>query len=278
MGKKIVFFDIDGTVWDWKQQVPDSCYEAIGRLRENGHLAFICSGRAYANLRADSLKKAGFDGVVAACGGYVEIDGKVIYNRILEQDVVKLSVETVNKYMLPVVLEGPEKHWISDWGFDKDVFVDRMYKTMGNRAVTMHGYTEDMYINKFSADVLRKTDYKMIKEILAPHYVFIEHGITPDFEYVEEDGDETVMGVIEAVPHGVTKATGVKLACESLGIDFEDTYAIGDSANDIDMFNGVRHSICMGNGADCAKAAAEFVTTDIYDNGIMNALEKYGLI
>ena len=53
---------------------------------------------------------------------------------------------------------------------------------------------------------------------------------------------------------------------------------LGDSVNDLDMLSFVGHGIAMGNGTPLAKEAAEFVTTDIYDDGIKHAMEHYGLI
>ena len=65
---------------------------------------------------------------------------------------------------------------------------------------------------------------------------------------------------------------------EEIGIAKEDTYAFGDSANDVEMLEFVAHGIAMGNGTDVAKNAAEFITTDIHKDGIWNGLKHYGLI
>ena len=43
--KRYFFFDIDGTLWNYQMQIPESAVWAIRKLRENGHYAFICSGR-----------------------------------------------------------------------------------------------------------------------------------------------------------------------------------------------------------------------------------------
>ena len=43
---KTVFFDIDGTIWDDDMVIPESTLEAVATLKANGHLAFICTGRA----------------------------------------------------------------------------------------------------------------------------------------------------------------------------------------------------------------------------------------
>ena len=41
MEKSAVFFDIDGTLWDYTNYIPESTRKGIKKLRENGHLAFI---------------------------------------------------------------------------------------------------------------------------------------------------------------------------------------------------------------------------------------------
>ena len=52
---KAVFFDIDGTIWDNKMRIPQSAIDGIRRLRANGHLAFINSGRAKSNILDENL-------------------------------------------------------------------------------------------------------------------------------------------------------------------------------------------------------------------------------
>ena len=74
--KKAVFFDIDGTLWDFHNQIPESTVTAIRTLRKNGHYAFICSGRSRAYIRHPDLFAVGFNGLVAGCGTHVELDGK----------------------------------------------------------------------------------------------------------------------------------------------------------------------------------------------------------
>lgn len=260
--QKIVFFDIDGTLWDSKMQIPTSTYEAMRKLRENGHKAFICSGRSRGNIKAENLMSLGFDGVIAACGNHVEMDGKILHEYIMEGELLKKSIEVLRKYHMPVVLEGPVDHWIDVTGFEEDPYVDFLYEQLGDHAHPLLGYEEGMRINKFSADIIKDTDYDAVKECLCEEFDFLEH-----------EG-----GIVEFIPKGTSKATGIEWLCRYLGVDISDTYAIGDSVNDLDMLRSVGHGIAMGNGTPVAKEAAEYVTTDIHDNGIYNALKQYNLI
>ena len=64
---KYVFFDIDGTIRGKSREITKRNREAICKLRENGHKAFLCTGRAPVSITQDILD-VGFDGVISASG------------------------------------------------------------------------------------------------------------------------------------------------------------------------------------------------------------------
>ena len=259
--RKIVFFDIDGTLWDETNTIPESTKDALVKLRENGHLAVLCSGRSRGNIRSPKLMDLGFDGVIASCGNHVEYHGQMIHERILSPEELQRTLKTCKECKFPLVLEGPKKLWLDEEGFEGDPYVDYLLEELGEDAIFLHGYTPDIYVNKFSSLILPETDFDRVQEELGDFLDFIIHGV-----------------VVEAVPKNTSKATGIEILCQHLGIAKEDTFAIGDSINDLDMLQFVGHGISMGNGSQVAKDAAEYVTTDLHNNGVYNALSHYGLI
>lgn len=44
--RKAIFFDIDGTLWDWNNVIPKSTVQALYSLRKNGHLTFCAADGA----------------------------------------------------------------------------------------------------------------------------------------------------------------------------------------------------------------------------------------
>ncbi|MBR4026762.1 MAG: Cof-type HAD-IIB family hydrolase [Lachnospiraceae bacterium] len=259
--KKIVFFDIDGTLWDEEMQIPETTKIAIKKLREHGHKAFLCSGRAKANICDPKLMELNFDGIIAACGNHVEMNGKILHENILSLETVRLIYDVTRKYHLPIVLEGPKKQWLDEEGFEGDSYITYI-KSLKDTSVMLREFSEDIYVNKFSALIGPQTNYEAVKEALLPMFDFLEHG----------------QGVVEMIPKGTSKATGIAWLCDYLGIANEDTYAVGDSVNDLDMLQFVGHGIAMGNASDIAKQSAEYVTTSLEEDGIYHALEHYGLI
>ena len=259
----VVFFDIDGTLWDENMIVPESTKIAIQKLQENGHKAFICTGRAMGNVNDPQFDEIGFDGFVAACGNHVEMDGKILYERNMSYEEVKAIYDSSRTHQLPIIYEGTTHQWLDREGFDGDSYIDYIVEKLKDVAVYLDECElSDIKANKFSALVHENTNYDAIKEELKDRFDFLEHG----------------GGIIEAVPCGTSKATGIEWFCNYLGVSIADTYALGDSVNDLEMLQFVGHGIAMGNATQVAKDVAEYITTDIHEDGVLLALRHYNLI
>lgn len=258
--KKAVFFDIDGTLWNEKMQIPASTIEAVRTLRENGSLAFICSGRSRANIQTKELLDIGFDGIIAACGMHIEFQGDKVYEQLLSQEQVTHVLKVLEQHNMQVELEGPEYIYVKEDAFLEDPYVIHLRKELGEKVKNI---VPDMFyeINKFSA-TLNGADLERVTADLGEAFTIINHG----------------GGLVEIQPSGHTKATGIMRVCKLLGIDRADTYAFGDSANDLEMLSYVAHGIAMGNATKEAKQVAEYVTADIMADGIMLGLKHYGMI
>lgn len=65
---------------------------------------------------------------------------------------------------------------------------------------------------------------------------------------------------------------------ELMGILPEEMMAFGDAKNDMDMMEYAGIGIAMGNAEESLKEIADYVTTGVDDDGIMNVLRKYNLL
>ncbi|MEV0300888.1 HAD family hydrolase [Streptomyces prasinus] len=81
-------------------------------------------------------------------------------------------------------------------------------------------------------------------------------------------------GTVELQPCGVTKATGLALAAEHLGLEPGRTVAFGDMPNDIPMFGWAAHGVAMANAHPELKAVADEVTASNEDDGVAVVLER----
>ncbi len=258
--KKAVFFDIDGTLWDDDMRISESTVASIRALRERGSYAFLCSGRSRVNICSEALLGIGFDGVVASCGAHIDFQGEKIFEKLLSREEVAHALGVMESRRALIVLDGPEYAYVNLEDFGDNPYVSYLRRELGESLKNLREYTE-YEINKLSVEISDGSTAD-IPEALGDRFDVIFH-------------NECLM---EIVPKGFSKASGIEKVCGLLGIARGDTYAFGDSANDLEMLKYVAHGIAMGNGTAAAKEAAEYVTTDIRENGIENGLRHYGLI
>ena len=78
--------------------------------------------------------------------------------------------------------------------------------------------------------------------------------------------------------NGIHKATGMKRYLEYVGIPREDSIAIGDGPNDLQMMDYAGIGIAMGNAREEVKKRADMVTSHIDEDGLYHALDRLGLL
>ena len=123
MDRKLLFFDIDGTLLDEKTGlIPDSAVEAVRKARENGHIVFINSGRT-ASFIGGEVDKITFDGILAGCGTYIEYQGKVLEHKTLSKELQDKVLHLLRQCRIDAIVEGryrnyfdlPEKIWVKEF-------------------------------------------------------------------------------------------------------------------------------------------------------------------
>lgn len=259
--KKAIFFDIDGTLCDNNENVPESTVEAIRKLKENGVYIFLCSGRGLAFMKNLKLLDLGFDGILAGSGTYASFQEEELLYETIAPEKVKKTIKVLKQYELPFVLEGKEYYYADKEDFKDHPFWTVLEKDVKEKLVGISKYEMEWKVSKFAAFV-KKDNFRKALEELSDIYTFHVHN--------------NIM--IEGVPKGFNKASGIRFICERLGISHENTYAFGDSVNDVEMLKYVAHGIAMGNGMQEAKDAADYVTNGIHENGIYNACKYFSLI
>ncbi|MBR1743362.1 MAG: HAD family phosphatase, partial [Lachnospiraceae bacterium] len=218
MKKSIVFFDVDGTLWDYKKKIPDSTIAAVRDLRERGHYAFLCTGRTKSTLHAKELLDIGWDGMIAGCGTYIEFEGEILFNRHLLWDEVRRLVPEMKEKGIGAFLEGDEKLYI-DWDYyTGSEYAEGFREELQADCLPIEDADDEATINKISIGYM-DIPHDEIKRFFGESYDVIIH----DFK----NPDGTPLNVAEILPRNYSKATGMKWICDYLGIERENTYAFG---------------------------------------------------
>ncbi|MCR5452908.1 MAG: HAD family hydrolase [Lachnospiraceae bacterium] len=261
MNKKLIFFDIDGTLWGHDRIVPESTKEGIKKAQKNGHICMINTGRCRSFVRDRDLLGIGFDGIITGCSTMIEYNGETLFYHVIDNDVIEYAINTSRSFSFRPILEGRYNLYYDDDEFGRDPFGIFIREEMGDDVLPIEENWNKWEVSKMSCAV----DDGHIEECYEK--------LKDNFDFMVHNSS-----VIELVPKGFHKGVGVKKACELLNIPIEDTVCFGDSANDIEMFEAVNTGVAMGNSADVIKDMASFVTTDFDKDGIYLGLEKLGII
>lgn len=262
--KKAIFFDIDGTLHSPTVGIPASAKEGIKRLKDNGHYVFVCTGRSKAML-LEELRSMEFDGIIAGAGTYVEYDGRELYRYDMdEEESMNISLKLREFGLIPVP-EGHDIFYIEDesrWTKEYRMVYEHFYYNVGGRVETMPPGDRGIKAAKISAVISESSNIDAAREYFGEDYLVVTHGNI----------------ILELIPKGFSKAEGIRLILDKLGIARENTYGFGDSMNDYEMLDFVQYGIAMGKSDPRLAVVASFVTDTVENDGIYKALEKYELI
>lgn len=266
----ILFFDVDGTIiyhapgGDVAETVANArptkgVTRAFHELRERGHLAFICTGRPLA-LIADSLLELEPAGIISSAGACVSLGDKMLVDEAVDPAFTERVIACAEQCGVPVLLEASAG----------DVAYAVKGATYGEGAA-------EMVVD--SLDELRaRTDMRFTKFVIYTSDLEALQAVDPAFFDERFDFFDLGLGVSEFTAKGVDKGYGVKRALECLGRGIGGTIAFGDSENDLPMADAVETFVAMGNAMPAVKDRADYVTAPVQDDGIVSALERFGLI
>lgn len=278
MSRKLIFLDIDGTLYSTKTgSIPSSAEKAIQLARKNGHKVFLCTGRALSEVQ--KYLNYDIDGFILGAGGMVYADGKQIYNHPIDRENVTRIKKRILKSGLGYCLEGAAGSYCSPIAYEKLLKYFSGGETDRNKQIQlcMENGTYPETFEAEEVDSIYKIcaygdafdeKYKKLESLLEKPFI-----LTLAVDHPDEN-----LCIAEVTNKDVNKGKAIEKILEHYNEESFNAIGIGDSANDIPMFKVCGIAIAMGNGAPEAKEAADYVTTDILDDGIYNAFKYYGLI
>lgn len=255
--KKMIFFDIDGTLLDEDKQLPQSTKQAIAQLKSKGHDVAIATGRTpflFESLR----KELNIDSYVSLNGQLVVHEDQIIYRNPIEPVLLQLLTEYAAAHDHPLVYMD---QFDMKTTMDKHIYVET---SIGTLKTAMPSYDPSYYLNRdiYQVMVFCTDEERESYRTKFPKLKFIPwHPVSMD-----------------VLPLNGSKANGIAQMIKMLGYDREDIYAFGDQLNDIEMMQFAGHSVAMGNAPDIVKSEAKYVTKNVDDDGILYGLQLVGLL
>lgn len=263
-----IFFDIDGTLLNWKKEMPESTARTLQVLRRYGHEPIICTGRTKVFAEMEPSLRDGFDGRLYGCGTNLFYRGEELLQREISHDDLKLCIDTLTEADMPFILEGRDYFYARSSELAEEAYGRYIIDSLGSRMLDADAHIRDLHVNKLIAVLLKRHKDTAMQDI-----DYVTQRLSSRFQVMNHNNR-----ALEIVPRGFTKATAIEMLCSRIGLDPKDAYAVGDGNNDVEMLRLVGHGIAMGEASPAAKEAASYVTSGVNEHGIYLAMRHFELI
>lgn len=278
--KKIIFLDVDGTIVDYDNHIPDSAKIAIQQSRKNGHLVFLCTGRSKAEM-PNKILDIGFDGIIGGNGSYIEYKNQVLMHQLIPYETAKQVVDWLESRGLEFYLES-----------NNGLFASRNFRDAARQILRIYalgkGASEDQILNMEPEDALHglvyggelyRDDLNKISFILNSYQDHLDS--KKAFPQLKAGtwggrGESALFGDLGV--KNINKAHAVDIILKHLGANHIDTIAFGDAKVDIPMLETCQIGVAMGNGGPEILAMADIITDDVRQDGLYNAFKKLNLL
>lgn len=278
--KKIIFLDVDGTLIDYNAIMPESAGKAVDLARANGHKVYICTGCSKAEIAQRKL--CDLDGMIGGNGAYVEDNGEVVMHQGLSKEEVKHIVDWCNERHLGFYLEANSGMYCNDYMLEQGPATMKKYALGKGADEAKAESSAEGFVNGFihlPTEQLYRDDINKISFILSTYQDHLDSKVEfPELIANTWGGKDEQALFGDLSPKGITKKHAIDVLLKHLNRSVEDTIAFGDAKIDISMFELCNFSVAMGNAGKETKEAADYITTDVNEDGIWNAFKYLNLI
>lgn len=257
MDPKIIFFDIDGTLVDPATRcIPRSAITALQKLRENGYLVCIATGRPIASL--PDLSEVTLDAMITFNGALCYTETETIRSCPIPHETVKKVIANSASIGRPVSVAIRDRLVAN--GIEKDL---ADYYVVAGLVLTV-------------ADDFETAIQQDVYQIMMGY-----KGAELDTILQDTTGLKAALAwerAADIVSDSGGKGPGIRSILDHFGLDASQAMAFGDSYNDLEMFDEVGIRVAMGNAAQALKDIATHVCGHVSQDGIYNFCLEHGLI
>jgi Cof subfamily protein (haloacid dehalogenase superfamily) len=257
---KLIATDLDGTLLRSDQSVSQRTREALAAATAVGAAHIVVTGRA-APWTRHILDDLGYRGLAVCAQGaqvYDADEHRLLTSVTLDRQLAGVALAKIEAEVGPLYLAASRD------GLDGEVLIGPGYAVTGALPATPFTDAADLWTAPLNK-------------------IYIQHPTLSDDALAEAareaaGGFVTVAlageGIVELLPLGLSKATGLSLAARRLGLKAADTIAFGDMPNDIPMFAWAAHSVAMANAHEEVTAVADEITSSNEEDGVAVVVER----
>lgn len=257
---KAAVFDVDGTLLPrgYKEILP-STMQALMKLRNDGIVLILASGRPFYNLPVQLTESIKFDYYICGAGSLI-MDGnqKVIAEEKISMNICNEMIREVLKENGIICLHTPKQEYV----VCKKHISDRYKKYL----------MLDQSIEQFQVKAGEEPNVLTIYVPESDEKAIQKKYVDCTFFRVSD------LGLFDVVNKGVSKQSGLEVIESRCSLLPDNIMFFGDDYNDWESIKKCGLGIAMGNAVEEVKKAADYVTDSCECDGIAKALVRYGFL
>ena len=261
MNRQALFFDIDGTLVSFQtHEIPASTIFALTQAKANGHRVYIATGRPPIIITNLGAIEHLIDGYVTTNGALCFVGDQTVSCNAIPADAARLVAEDAIAKDYGLIAIGERDIAV----FDPQGDVDRIFRQelAVKNLISMTPMEKVLQQRILQLTAFFDADYE--RELMTRIPSCISGRWHPEFTDITAREADKGQGVLTMAAHE--------------GFNANDTIAFGDGGNDTSMIRTAHIGIAMGNAIEALKQEANYVTTSVDNDGILNALKHFGLI
>lgn len=281
---RMIVIDMDGTLLNAKTEISEENIRAIKAAQKDGIEVVIATGRFYRDAKA-RCERASIDTyIISSNGSEVHSrDGVQIHCASMDEKDAKSIIEKLESegYYYEVTVDGA----IYSTEKGRERILEEAKKKIDEGDGRGRSYFKSEYELQFNQKGLESVDgMEAIFRRAKGYYKVLGHSFddakrSAGIELFKEmDGICLVTSGnhnFEMSSKKASKGDSLEKLASMIGLELQNTMAIGDNYNDVSMFEKVGYSVAMGNANDDIKGRCTSVTLANNENGVAHAIYKF---
>ncbi|WP_066868901.1 HAD family hydrolase [Clostridium mediterraneense] len=256
---KLIAADMDGTLLNENELVPEEFFEVFEELDRRGIKFTAASGRQKANQYKMLNPIVDRIGIIFENGSCGEFMGESFYKTEIDEYIVNSVIDIARKDKLNLVISTEDMAYLEGNNEEFNNTVIRFYENVS--------IIDDL--KEIKEPVISMTIAKLDGTISALYESFQE-------KYKNDLSMTTSMNLwLHMLNKDADKGKAIKKLQEKLNISEEETMVFGDGLNDLELLKSAKYSFAMDNASDYVKNHANYVAPSNKENGVVKIIKQY---
>lgn len=255
--RKLVAFDIDGTILDSNKRPLESTLEALRQLRQAGHFVTLATGRSR-YLAREVIRELAFENYILCNGAAAFVSHQQVFKQTLPIEALEtLIADCTAKNIDTALIQLDQAKRLTSFNLAQ---VEEAMHSFGSTAPLLGALEAQDDVYQALAYFEAHQDEQFI-------------GKYPEFQFVRWHEK-----CVDVIPAAGSKAATILNVANYFGINQSDIISFGDGLNDKEMIREAGIGVAMGNAQEVIKSQADLITKDNDHDGIWEALKTLKLV